>query len=187
PSGNDGPAGPGFGSVSGPGGAPAALTVGALDLRPRFGEARVVLRAGLQVEFDGTRPLASAVTPAGPVDAGLGAPRARTTAPAGYRGAIPLLDFFDRRGLSLVAGKAVLLRAGPDPNGSLVNAARAGAVAVLFYGADLPAGGISLDQSGPIPAVSIPATIAERLLKQVRHEVPTAVSLGNVRTASNTG
>src|SRR5205085_5770728 len=60
PSGNDGPAGPGFGSVSGPGGAPASLTVGALDLRPRFGEARVVLRTGLHVEFDGTRPLASA-------------------------------------------------------------------------------------------------------------------------------
>src|SRR5205807_8179466 len=51
PSGNDGPAGPGYGSVSGPGGAPAALTVGALDLRPRYGEARVVVRTGLHVEF----------------------------------------------------------------------------------------------------------------------------------------
>src|SRR5438067_513162 len=187
PSGNDGPAGPGYGSVSGPGGAPAALTVGAPDLRPRYGEARVVLRAGLQVEFDATRPLASAVTPAGPIDAGLGAPRAKTTAPAGHRGAVPLLDFFDQRGLSLVAGKAALLRAGADPNGSLVNAARAGAVAVIFYGADLPAGGISLDESGPIPAVSIPDAIAERLLKQVRHGLPTAVSLGNVHTTSNTG
>src|SRR5438552_2528070 len=187
PSGNDGPAGPGFGSVSGPGGAPAALTVGALDLRPRFGEARVVLRAGLHVEFDGTLPLASAVTPAAPIDAGLGAPRARTTAPAGYRGAVPLLDFFDERGSSLVAGRAALLRAGADPNGTLANAARAGAVAAIFYGADLPAGGISLDESGPIPAVSISEAIAERLLARVHHGVATELSLGSVHTTANSG
>src|SRR5947207_1123352 len=187
PSGSDGPAGPGFGSVSGPGGAPAALTVGAVDLRPRFGQVRVGLRAGLHVELDGTRPLASAVTPAGPIDAGLGAPRARTTAPAGYRGAVPLLDFFDQRGLSLVAGKAALLRAGADPNGSLVNAARAGAVAVIFYGADLPAGGVSLDESGAIPAVSIPDAIAAELLKPVRPGLPTPVSPRNVPPTSNTG
>src|SRR5213079_1522655 len=128
PAGNDGPVGPGYGSIAGPGGSPAALTVGALDLRQRHGEARVVLRDGLQVEFDGTRPLASAVMPSGALDAGIGAPRAQTTAPAGYRGAVPLLDFFDKRGLSLVAGRAVLLPAGADPNGSLVSAARAGAV-----------------------------------------------------------
>ena len=187
PSGNDGPAGPGYGSVSGPGGAPAALTVGALDLRPRYGEARVVVRTGLHVEFDSTRPLASAVTPSRPIDAGLGAPRARTTAPAGYRGAVPLLDFFDKRGVSLVAGRAALLRAGADPNGSLANAAHAGAVAVLFYGADLPAGGISLDESGPIPALSIPEAIADRLLSQLRRGIGAAVSLGNVRTTSNSG
>ena len=35
PAGNDGPAGPAFGSLSGPGGAPAALTVAAADLRRR--------------------------------------------------------------------------------------------------------------------------------------------------------
>src|SRR5919198_440162 len=185
PSGNDGRAGPGYGSVSGPGGAPAALTVGALDVRPRFGEIRVVVRAGLHVAFDGTRPLASAVSPREPLDAGIGAPRARTTAPAGYRGAVPLLDFFDERGFSLVAGRAALLPAGADPNGSVANAARAGAVAALFYGADLPAGGISLDEASPIPAVSIPQALAERLLTQVRHGVRGGVSLGNVRTTAN--
>jgi len=187
PAGNDGPAGPGYGSVAGPGGAPAALTVGALDLRPRYGEIRVVLRARLHIEYDGTRPLASAVTPAGPLDVSLGSPRVRTTAPAGYRGAVPLLDFFDRRGLSLVAGRAAILPAGADPNGSLANAARAGAVAVLFYGADLPAGGISLDETGPIPAVSIPAEIAERLLVRLRRGIGGTVSLGSVRTTVNSG
>jgi subtilisin family serine protease len=187
PAGNDGPAGPGYGSVAGPGGAPAALTVGALDLRRRYGQIRVVLRAGLDVEYDGTRPLASAVTPAGPLDVGLGAPRAHTTAPVGYRGEIPLLDFFDRHGLSLVAGRAALLHAGADPNGSLANAARAGAVAALFYGADLPAGGISLDQTGPIPAVSIPQALAERLLARLSRGIGGTVSLGAVRSTSNTG
>ena len=187
PAGNDGPVGPGYGSIAGPGGAPAALTVGALDLRQRHGEVRVVLRDGLHVELDGTRPLASAVTPSGALDAGIGAPRTRSTAPAGYRGAVPLLDFFDKRGLSLVAGRAVLLPAGADPNGSLVNAARAGAVAVLFYGADLPAGGISLDENGPIPAVSIADDVAARMLARLRRGIQGTVSLGSVRSTSNAG
>jgi subtilisin family serine protease len=187
PAGNDGPGGPGFGSVSGPGGAPAALTVGAVDLRPDYGQVRVVLRAGLHVELDGARPLAGAVTPSKPLDAGIGAPRAQSTAPVGYRGAVPLLDFFDERGFSLVAGRAALLQAGSDPDASVANAARAGALAVLFYGADLPAGGIGLDETAPIPAVSIPAEVAQRLLGYIHSGTPASVSLGAVRTASNTG
>ena len=187
PAGNDGPVGPGYGSIAGPGGAPAALTVGAVDLRPRYGEARVVLRDGLQVEFDGTRLLASAVMPSKPLDVGIGAPRSQTTAPAEASSAIPLLDFFDRKGISLVAGRAALLPAGPDPNGTLTNAARAGAVAALFYGADLPAGGISLDETGPIPAVSISEDVAARMLARLRHGIAGTVSLGAVRSASNAG
>lgn len=187
PAGNDGPVGPGYGSIAGPGGAPAALTVGALDLRRRYGQVRVVLRDGLQVEFDGTRPLASAVSPGTPLDVGIGAPRPKTTAAAPSQGAIPLLDFFDRHGISLVAGRAALLPAGSDPNGSLANAARAGAVAALFYGADLPAGGISLDESGPIPAVSVSEEVALRLLARMRHGVAGTLSLGTARSTTNAG
>jgi subtilisin family serine protease len=187
PAGNDGPAGPGYGSVSGPGGGPAVLTVGAVDLRPRFGQVRVVLRTGLRIELDGMRPLAGAVTPTRPLDVGIGAPRSLTTGAVGYRGAVPLLDFFDRRGASLVAGRAALLPAGVDPNGSVANAAQAGAVAVLFYGADLPAGGIELDESAAIPAVSIPEAVAQTLLARVRAGIQATVSLGAVRTESNTG
>src|SRR4051812_19472673 len=69
PAGNDGPVGPGYGSIGGPGGAPAALTVGAVDLRHAFGRVRIVLRAGLYVELDATRPLAGSVTPANAIDA----------------------------------------------------------------------------------------------------------------------
>jgi subtilisin family serine protease len=185
PAGNDGPAGPGYGSVAGPGGAPAVLTVGAVDLRPHFGQVRVVLRAGLRVELDGMRPLAGAVTPTRALDVGIGAPRSVTTAPAGYRGPVPLLDFFDRRGSSLVAGRAALLPAGADPNGSVANAAQAGAVAVLFYGADLPAGGIGLDESAPIPAVSVPEDVSHTLLARIRRGVQATVSLGAVSTEPN--
>jgi subtilisin family serine protease len=185
PAGNDGPAGPGYGSVAGPGGAPAALTVGAADLRPRFGQVRVVLRAGLRVEFDEMRPLAGAVTPTRALDVGIGAPRSVTSGPVGYRGAVPLLDFFDHRGASLVAGRAALLAAGVDPNGSVANAAQAGAVAVLFYGADLPAGGVGLDEGAPIPAVSVPEAVAQTLLARIRGDTQTTVSLGAVHTESN--
>jgi len=187
PAGNDGPAGPGYGSVAGPGGAPAVLTVGAADLRPRFGQVRVVLRAALRVEFDGMSPLVGAVTPSEPLDVGIGAPRAQTTEPVGYSGPVPLLDFFDRHGASLVAGRAALLPAGADPNGSLANAAQAGAVAVLFYGADLPAGGIGLDESAPIPAVSVPEAAAQTLLARIRSGIPVTLSLGAARTRSNAG
>jgi hypothetical protein len=187
PAGNDGPAGPGYGSVAGPGGSPAVLTVGAVDLRPRFGQVRVVLRAGLRIELDGMRPLAGAVTPTRSLDVGIGAPRLQTTAPAGSAGAVPLLDFFDRRGASLVAGRAALIPTGADPGVSVANAASAGAVAVLFYGADLPAGGIGLDESAPIPAVSVPEDVAQTLLNTIRAGVQTTVSLGSVRAEPNAG
>jgi len=187
PAGNDGPAGPGYGSVAGPGGSPAVLTVGAVDLRPRYGQVGVVLRAGLRVELDAKRPLVGAVTPTRPLDVGIGAPRAQTTEPVGYRGPVPLLDFFDQRGASLVAGRAALVPAGIDPNGTVANATQAGAVAVLFYGADLPAGGIALDERTPIPAVSIPEDVAHTLLERIRSGVQTTLSLGAVRTESNGG
>jgi subtilisin family serine protease len=187
PAGNDGPAGPGFGSLSGPAGAPDALTVGAVDLRQRYGQVRVVLRAGLRVDLDGMRPLAGTLLPAHDLDVGIGAPRDRTTAPVGYSGAVPLLDFFDRKGLSLVAGRAAIVPVDADPDTTVANAARAGAVAVLFYGAQLPAGGIGLDESAPIPALSVPEDVARRLLGEVRRGAPATASIGAVRTTPNGG
>jgi subtilisin family serine protease len=184
--GNDGPKGPGFGSISGPGGAPDALTVGAADLRPSYGEARVVVRSGLTVELDRLRPLASAFTPAGNVDAGVYVPRRRSTSPQKRASSVPLLDFFDRQGHSLVAAKAALVKVGADPMTTVENAARAGAVAVLFYGANLPGGSIGLDESAPIPAVSIPAATAEIALARLAHGAPVTVSIGAVRTIANT-
>ncbi len=187
PAGNDGPAGPGYGSVSGPGGAPAALTVGAADLRARTREVQVVVRAGLRTELDRLRPLASDIVPREPLDVGVGASRPATTgAPAQARSA-PLLDFFDSRGMSLVAGRAALEPAGADPDTTVANAARAGASAVLLYGDELPAGGLGLDERGPIPVVAVPVDVARTLLSELRRGIPLTASIGAPRAAPNGG
>ena len=52
PAGNEGPAGPSYGSIGGPGGAPDALTVAAADFRNDTATVRVVVRAGLHVLLD---------------------------------------------------------------------------------------------------------------------------------------
>ena len=181
--GNDGPAGPAFGSISGPGGAPAALTVGAADLRARFAQARVVVRAGLAVEYDHVVPLAGERGQRSAVDAAVAVPRPSASGPNG--GAIPLVDFFDRTGRDLVAGRAALVPLDSNPAATVANAARAGAVAVLFYGGNLPGGALGVDASGAIPAVSIPITVAQTLREHLRAGVPLTVSLGAVRSTSN--
>ena len=93
PAGNDGLAGPGYGSISGPGGSRAALTVGAADLRGSSASVRVVARVGLGVLFDSRVPLAGAIEPSsdqtlplnvprlGPAENGPGEPDCR----AGYQ------------------------------------------------------------------------------------------------------
>ena len=54
--GNDGPAGPAFGSVGGPAGAPAALAVGAADAGRNLTQVSVVVRAGLRRAVRPPRP-----------------------------------------------------------------------------------------------------------------------------------
>src|SRR5205085_3656316 len=94
--GNDGPAGPAFGSVGGPAGAPAALAVGAVDARAATTDVRVVVRAGLSVLFDRLVPLAGAVRPTGTLLLSPAAPAGPADSPQA---------FFDR-GASVVAGRA---------------------------------------------------------------------------------
>ena len=81
PVGNDGPAGPGYGSVSSPGGAPDALTVGAADLRPEAEELPIAVRTGLDLLLDRPLPLAGAVVSARPMQLELAAPRLRLREP----------------------------------------------------------------------------------------------------------
>lgn len=147
PAGNDGEAGPGFGSVAGPGGAPDALTVGASDTRTALPQVRVVVRRGLDVLFDRDVPLLGAVSPARPLDLAPADPR------AGIR---DVTAFFDLDGFSRVAGKAALVSAGPDPAAQAEQAAAAGAAAVVFYGGSIPAGSLGLTPSLDVPVVAIP-------------------------------
>src|SRR4051794_1954256 len=125
PSGNDGAAGAGYGDIAGPGGAPAALTVGAIDTRTQTDHARIVVRAGLTTLLDSTASLAGVVRPTSRLDLKVAVPRdtfgkTRTTAPR-------MTDFFSRTGLSLVAGRAALVPMGASPAPAAARAAAAGA------------------------------------------------------------
>src|SRR4051794_751676 len=169
PAGNDGPAGPGYGSVSSPGGAPAALTVGAADLRPVAEEVPVAVRVGLDLVLDRPLPLAGAVVAGHPLERELAAPR---------RGASGLRAFFDPKGRSLMANRAALVDGGSDPQLAIEYAARAGASAVVVYGTQLPAGGLGVDEAVDIPVVSVPLRVAQSALASLQaHEHP-AVSIG---------
>ncbi len=154
PAGNDGPAGPSFGSIGGPAGAPAALAVGAADARRATQEVRVVVRAGLSVYLDRLLPLAGSVPPA----------RTLVLTPAAPHGtATSAQDFFDR-GLSLVAGRAAIVPAGSDPAAAARWAADAGAAAVLLHGRQVAPGAIGLDERVGVPVLSIPEPTARTLL-----------------------
>jgi subtilisin family serine protease len=169
--GNDGPAGPAFGNISGPGGAPAALTVGAADMRRAVREAPLVVRAGLDVLLRRRVPLAGAVGPAGEVSA-------RLVAPAGDR-------LFDRHGLSVVGGRAVLMPAGVDPRLRAARAARSGAAAVLLYGSRLPAGGLGLDDELSVPVLGVPASLLGAVQEARAGGAQVSVVLGGERTDAN--
>ncbi|HEY2072245.1 MAG TPA: S8 family serine peptidase, partial [Gaiellaceae bacterium] len=163
--GNDGPAGASYGDVAAPGGAPFALTVGALDTRGRVAESRVVIHSGLRTLFDATVPLAGDVIPTRAV-------RLPLVAPNG--------PYFTRRGGSVVAGRAALLPASATADA----AAQAGASAVLLYGDSLvPAG--ALGGAIRVPAVSIPRTVARTVLARVGRGAPVTVTIGAGHRAQN--
>jgi subtilase family protein len=182
PAGNDGGAGPAFGSVAGPAGAPGALAVAATDSRAGQPQVRVVLRRGLEVILDERVPLLGASAPSHSANLWVVTPRATAGAP----GAAPI-DFFDRNGLSLVAGKAVVLPEGDDPETTVTFASRAGAAAVLLYGPSLPAGSLRLSEDATAPAVVIPSDAAVELLAAERAGLDVGISVGAVHSATNTG
>lgn len=189
PAGNDGPAGPVYGSISGPGGAPDALTVGAADLRPQVETVRVTLRSGLRVFFDQQVPLAGAVKPRRPLLLDLAAPDVRETLlPPALGETAPSLtigDFFDRRGYSRVAGKAALTPAGEAPEAAAASAARAGAAAVVLHGAAIPAGSLGLDDRVGVPVISIPETVATTAEALVRRGDEALVEIGTAVDRDN--
>src|SRR5205807_10015466 len=101
----------------------------------------------------------------------------------GFVAAPSIESFFDARGISRVAGRAALVRAGDDPVTAVENAARAGAAAVVLYGASIPAGGLGLDESVPVPVVAVPDDVARTALDALAAGRHPALSLGASRVA----
>ena len=176
PAGNDGPAGPGYGSIASPGGAPDALTVGAADVRTQAEDVPVTVRTGLRLLLDRRLPLAGAVVPSKPLELELAAPRVS---------AHGLDAFFDGHGVSLVAGKAAFVRAGDDPMRAIEDAVQAGARAVVVYGAELPAGGLGLDEQVDVPVVSVPGRVGGLVAAALSAHRVAVVSIGLPGTAAN--
>lgn len=181
PAGNDGAAGPAFGSISGPGGAAGALTVGAADTRTDAEEVRVSLRTGLRVVLDRSLPLVGAVAPHRPLTAAVAAPALERPQASFSR----LAAYFTKAGFSTVAGRIALVPASGSPATVARSAARAGAIAVLLYGAPMPSGGIGLDEDVSVPVIGVPAAAAARLLNGLVHGADAAASIGRVSDASN--
>jgi hypothetical protein len=190
PAGNDGPAGPRFGSVSGPGGSREALTVGAADDRRTTDHVRVTIRSGLRVVFDGEVPLGGAREPGDSLLLDLAAPAPRdpllpSVLGEGSEPPVSIADFFDRNGYSRVAGKAALAPAGDSPDAAAAGAAGAGAAAVVLHDARIPAGALGADERIGVPVVSIPAGAAAEAQRLLRAGEPATVEIGAPRERRN--
>jgi hypothetical protein len=192
PAGNDGIGAVGYGSISGPGGAPAALTVGAADTRSETDEVRVVLRAGLDIVFDRVVPLGGAVAPHSALSLAVAVPPESGPAhaiPGQPAASAALARFFDANGYSTVAGRAALIAVNgdEDPSATVVSAARAGARAVILYGEQLPAGAFGFDESASVPVVGLPPAAGRALRAAVARGAAAGVAIGEPRRVPNTG
>jgi subtilisin family serine protease len=176
PVGNDGTTAAAYGDVAAPGGAPDALTVGALDTRPGEADAHVTVRSGLRTLLDATMPLAGDSTPARAL-------HLEVTRPS--RGRSSLTAFFSRSGGSIVAGRAALLAAGSSPGPVAERAAEAGASAVLLYGRSvtLPAGG--LGRGVDVPVLSLPQRVAHAVLERLALGARVTVTVGGAHELAN--
>lgn len=174
PAGNDGSAGPGYGSIAGPGAAETAITVAAADGRLAAPTVRVHVRAGLRVLYEDDVPLGGA--PTDTVTAGVVLVDRRTAAQG-------IAGLFSDDGVSAVAGQAVLLPRGVLSDETVEEATSSGALAVLVDG-PLPAGAFSLDVPAGVPVVGLPNAAVADIRVMLAAGVPVTVSIGDVQVAS---
>ena len=167
--GNDGPAGPSYGSIGGPGGAPAALTAGAIDTRRRSPTGHVLLLAGLRVLVSGDQPLGGVVAPSLSVSAPVVALARAAPAVVGAAGGLTRL--FDTSGYSRVGGAAALLPRGTSSPEAVREAVASGARAVLVDG-PLPAGALGTDGPADVPILGLSAGDAEAVRSALRRAIP---------------
>jgi subtilisin family serine protease len=174
PAGNDGRAGPGYGSIAGPGGALDALTVGAADGRLAAPTVRVHVRAGLRVLYEADVPLGGAPSDTVTADVVL---VDRRTAGRGIRG------LFTDEGTSTVAGRSVLLPRAALSDDTVEEVTSAGALSVLVDG-PLPAGAFSLDVPAGVPVVGLGDDVVAEIRAMLAAGIPVTVAIGNVEVAS---
>ncbi len=173
PAGNDGRAGPGYGSIAGPGGALDAVTVAAADGRLAAPTVRVHVRAGLRVLYEDDVPLGGA--PSGTVTADVLLVDRRTAS----RGIGGLFE----DGVSTVAGHSVLLPRAVLSDDTVEEVTSAGALSVLVDG-PLPAGAFSLDVPPGVPVVGLAKGVVAEIRAMLAAGIPVTVSIGNVEVAS---
>ena len=174
PAGNDGSAGPGYGSIAGPGAAESAITVAAADGRLAAPTVRVHVRAGLRVVYQDDVPLGGA--PSGTVTSDVVLVDRR--AASGGIGAL-----FSDDGVSAVAGHAVLVPRGALSEDTVEETTSAGALAVLVDG-PLPAGAFSLDVPPGVPVVGLPSGVVAEVRALLAEGIPVTVAIGDVQVAS---
>jgi subtilisin family serine protease len=191
PSGNDGDAGLGFGSVGAPGSAPDALSVGALDTRRGVFEVQARLVVGDRTVADEPARILGAVRTGKRLILGVSALLGPSLADSQRHadveaGGIELGDFFDSNGVSRVAGRAALVPAdGASLARKAANAKAAGAAALLVYGTDLPAGALDLDESGALPVIAVAGPAGREAVAGLRNGAEVALALGASRPVGN--
>ncbi len=173
PAGNDGRAGPGYGSVAGPGGAVDAVTVGAADGRLALPTVRVHVRAGLRVLYEDDVPLGGAPSETVTADALV---VDRRTAARGIGGLFA-------EGVSVVAGHAILLPRSVVSDDTVEEVTSAGALSVLVDG-PLPAGAFSLDVPPGVPVVGLDRRVVAEMRALIAAGIPVTVSIGDVEVES---
>ncbi len=175
PGGNDGPAGPSYGSVGAPAAGGAALAVAAADTRRRSPTVHVLLRTGLRVLLAGEQPLGGAVVPRRPATAPVVALAAPSVAVVG--GQAGFQQLFDAKGFSRVAGTAALLPPGPPTPEAVQELAAAGAQAVLVDG-PLPAGALGIAEPLEVPVLGLPPAVALEVREQLAAGRPVELAVG---------
>jgi hypothetical protein len=138
------------------------------------------LRSGLDVILDRFLPLLGPVAPSHSRTLHVATPRS-TRGLAGTSS----VDFFDAKGFSLVAGRAVVVPVGADPQATALAAARAGAAAVVLYGGSLPPGSLRVAEEQTAPVVVVPTAAAVELLAAQRAGIDVGIAIGARRNVAN--
>jgi hypothetical protein len=141
---------------------------------------RVVLRRGLDVILDERLPLLGSVEPSHAMTLRVVTPRST----AGLAGSASA-DFFTAKGLSLVAGRAVVAPVGSSPQELALAASRAGAAAVILYGDALPAGALRIAEDESAPVVVVPTAAAVELLAAQRAGIDVGIAVGAAVDGAN--